>query len=184
MTTAWIVNAGVDTLVLNAFFTEDGKPIKRDLEETLAFKLDRWKKQAQEDSEPFPTEWEFNGFTLLMSPNGAAHGQFPYMLKTHHITLYISTGKFNGIASVRFHSEYLWSCPTLLDAIVRVNSFLYETFNDQMYLQPSSIDLCVDVAGWHDIDNLRPSSKLCVTISQAFRLSRFLMMHSHSMTHP
>ena len=148
--TAWIVNAGVDTLVLNAFLTEDGKPVKRDLDETIAFKLDRWKKQAQEDSEPFPTEWEFNGFTLLMSPNGAAHGQFPYMLKTHHITLYISTGKFNGIASVRFNSEYLWSCPSLLDAIIRVNSFLYEKFNDQMHLQPSSIDLCVDVAGWHE----------------------------------
>jgi len=150
---AWIVNAGVDTLVVNAYHTEEGKPIKRDLDETLLYTLDQWKKQAQADSEPFKTDWEFNGFPLLMQPNGASHGQFPYMLKTHHITLYISTGKFNGIASVRFNSEYLWSC-SLSDAIVQVNSFLYDTFNDQMYLQPSSVDLCADVAGWHDVETL------------------------------
>jgi hypothetical protein len=145
----WIVNAGVDTLVLNAYLTEDSEPVKRDLDETLVFQLDRWKKLAQEEGEPYPTDWTFNGFTLLMQLNGMSHGQFPYMFKTHHITLYIPRGKFNGIASVRLNSEYLWSCPTLLDAIVRVNSFLYNTFNDQMHLQPSSIDidLCVDIAG-------------------------------------
>ncbi len=153
-TDAWIVNAGVDTLVVNAYHTEEGKPVKRDLDETLLYTLDQWKKQAQADSEPYVTDWDFNGFPLLMQPNGASHGQFPYMLKTHHITLYVSTGKFNGIASVRFNSEYLWSCPSLADAIVRVNSFLYEKFNDQMYLQPSSVDLCADVANWHDITTL------------------------------
>ena len=131
---AWIVNAGVDTLVLNAYLTADGKPIKRDLDETLAYKLDQWKKQAQASSEPYVTDWTFNGASLLMAPNGAAHGQYPYMLKTHHITLYVSTGKWNGIASVRLSSEYLWSCPSLLSAIVEVNSFLYEKFNDQMFL--------------------------------------------------
>ena len=153
-TDAWIVNAGVDTLVLNAYLTENGKPVKRDLDDTLAATLDQWKKQAQAESEPSVTPWQFNGFSLLMAPNGASRGQYPYMLKTHHLTLYIATGKFNGIASVRLSSEYLWASPSLLHTIVEVNSFLYEIFNDPMYLQVSSVDLCADVAGWHDITTL------------------------------
>ncbi len=159
MDEAKIVNAGVDTLVLNVFYTnEQGKPVKRDLDESLWRQLDEWKRAAQETHEECPTSLVFHGAVLHMAPNGVGQGQWPWMLKTKDITLYVSGGHWNGIASVRFSSQYLWSCPGVLDAMVSVQLFLDELFKDEMYLQVSSVDLCVDVAGWDDVDQLDRAS--------------------------
>lgn len=89
-----------------------------------------------------------------MSPNGAGQGQWPWMLKTKDITLYVSGGHWNGIASVRFSSHYLWSCRSVLEAIVSAQTFLDDLFKTEMFLQVSSVDLCVDVAGWEDVERL------------------------------
>jgi hypothetical protein len=159
MDEAKIVNAGVDTLVLNVFYTnEQGKPVKRNLDESLWRQLDDWKRAAQETHEECPTSLVFHGAVLHMAPNGVGQGQWPWMLKTKDITLYVSGGHWNGIASVRFSSQYLWSCPGVLDAMVSVQLFLDELFKDEMYLQVSSVDLCVDVAGWDDVDQLDRAS--------------------------
>ncbi len=152
---ASIVNHGVDTLVLNAYHTDDkGKPVKRELETSLHLQLDTWKKEAQGMHDECPTSLVFHGATLHMQPNGAGQGQWPWMLKSRDMTCYISGGQWNGIASVRLSSEYLWSCRTLLDAIRSVQVLLDDLFGDEMYLQVSLVDLCVDVAGWDDIDQL------------------------------
>jgi hypothetical protein len=101
MEKAKLVNVGVDTLVLNAFYTDErGRPVKYDLEESLRLQLDTWKREAQ-----------------------------------------------------AFHVE----CPTTLvfnEAIVQVQAFLDDLFKQAVYLQVSLVDLCVDVAGWEDIERL------------------------------
>ena len=50
--------------------------------------------------------------------------------------------------------QYLWSLPKRLEAIEAVQMFLDELFKQEVYLQVSLVDLCVDVAGWRDIDQL------------------------------
>jgi hypothetical protein len=152
---AKIVNAGTDTLVLNAFYIDErGKPIKCELASSLRLQLDEWKRAAQEAHEECPTTLTFNGAVVHMFPNGAGQGQWPWMLKTKDITLYVSSGHWNGIASLRLGSQYLWSCQGVLDAVMSAQTFLDGVFGQEVYLQVSSVDLCVDVAGWEDVDRL------------------------------
>lgn len=155
MVQAKLVNVGVDTLVLNAFYTDErGRPVKYDLDESLRLQFDAWKREAQEFHVECPTTLIFNEAVLHMAPNGVGQGQWPWMLKTKDITLYISGGHWNGIASVRFLSRYLWSCRGVREAIVQVQAFLDDLFKQAVYLQVSLVDLYVDVAGWEDIERL------------------------------
>ena len=150
-----VVNRGVDTLMVNLYHTDDaGRREKRDLGEALHVQLEGLKREAQAAGEPIVTAFFFNGLPLLMQPNGALHGQFPWMLKTKDITLYVSTGSWNGIGAVRFSSEFLWSCQGLLHAVVLVQDFVNEFFADEMYLQVSAVDLCADIAGWQGVEQL------------------------------
>ena len=105
---AGLVNVGVDTLVLNVFYThERDKPVKYDLDDALRLQLDAWKREAQALHVECPTTLVFNEVVLHLTPNGVGKGQYPWpwMLKTKDITLYISCGHWNGIASVRFSSQ-------------------------------------------------------------------------------
>ena len=74
MLATWVVNRGIDTLVVNAFYTDNGLPIKQEIVSSLAQQLDEWKQAAQAVSEPVVTDWTFNGSVLLMHPNGAGGG--------------------------------------------------------------------------------------------------------------
>lgn len=156
MSEVQVVNHGVDTLVINVFYTDLGRPIRRGIDTALPSQLDGWKRMAQEFGEPFITPWVFNNVSLQMHPNGAGHGQWPWMLKTPDITLYVSQGKWNGIGAVRLSSQYLWSCTSLRDALVLLSTFLTEVFGQEMHLQPSEVHLCTDIAGWSNITTLDP----------------------------
>lgn len=150
-----IVARGVDTLLLNAYYKdEQDKPIKQELDATLHAQLRTWKESAIAASDSIPTTLLFEDQCLHIHPNGAGHGQYPFLLTCPFVTLCISTGQWNGIAQVRFSSEYLWSCESLIDAIVKVNAFLYDVFGCDMFLQVSAIDLCADIAGWPDLGTL------------------------------
>lgn len=150
-----ILNHGVDTLILNGYYTDDqGRRLKREIDDTLRVKLDAWKKAAQAVHENVPTDYTFRGATLHMQPNGAGQGQWPWLLKTPDITLSISGGNWNSVSSVRLSAQYLWSSPSLFQAVVEVQTFLDEVFNDEMFLQVSQVDLCADVMGWDDFDRL------------------------------
>ena len=106
-----VVNYGPDTLVVNIYHTDrGGNKAKQELDGALRAQLEEWKRAAQAGSEPVVTPLFFNGLSLLMQPNGAMHGQFPWMLKSRDITLYISSGSWNGVGAVRFNSAFLWSC--------------------------------------------------------------------------
>ena len=90
-----VVNHGLDTLVVNVYHTGgSGHKTKQELGSALRGQLEEWKRSAQEVGESVTTAYRFNGLTFLMQPNGALHGQFPWMLKTRDITLYVSTGVF------------------------------------------------------------------------------------------
>src|SRR5436305_5256303 len=143
-----IVNHGADTLVVNVYYTDLGRPIRRDIDTALAVKLAEWKRMAQELGEPYITPWVFNNASLQMQPNGAGHGQWPWMLKTPDITLYISQGKWNGVGAVRLSSQYLWSCTSLRDALTLLNTFLEDVFGQEMHLQPSEVHLSAYMFGW------------------------------------
>lgn len=152
---ARVVARGVDTLVVNAFYPgERGKPLKREIDEDLALQLDEWKQSAQAAHEDEATSWVFNGSVLHMCPNGGGRGQWPWMLKSRDMTLYLSRGRWNGVATVRLSSEYLWSSPSLLKAIIAVQCFVDELFHEEMCLQVSEIHLCADIVGWSDIETL------------------------------
>jgi hypothetical protein len=135
-----IVNSGVDTLVVNIYYIDLGRPIRRDIDTALAGQLNEWKCMAQELGEPFITSWAFNGAALQMQPNGAGHGQWPWMLKTPDITLCISQGKWNGVGAVRLSSQYLWSYTSLRNALVLLQSFLTKCLSKRCTCNPLKHD--------------------------------------------
>jgi len=70
-----IVGRGVDTLLLNVYYTDaDGKPDKRDLAPFLVEQLNTWKNQAIAAEEPVVVPWTFGGAHLHMYPHGAVGG--------------------------------------------------------------------------------------------------------------
>jgi hypothetical protein len=150
-----IVSRGVDTLVVNVFWLDErGRPAKCDLDEDLARRLGGWKASAQMLHKPYVTSLVCNGKALSMRPGGGGKGQWTWILETRDFVLSISNGHWNGLAAVRFSSEYLWSCPDLLAAVRPVHAFLCGLFQHDLFLQVSLVDLCVDVAGWSGIGRL------------------------------
>ncbi|MGH2480380.1 MAG: hypothetical protein ACRDHW_12055 [Ktedonobacteraceae bacterium] len=153
MSHATIVNRGVDTLVVNAYHVSLGGHVRKgEVSDALVKRLEEWKKAAQEAVEPVPSAWVFQGVRLLMRPNGAGRGHWQWLLISRLLTVSISRGRWNGgIAQVRFSSEYLWSAPSLEEAIKQVHRFLEQLFGCEVFLQVSEVHLCVDVAGWSEI---------------------------------
>src|SRR5215467_3481694 len=141
-----LVGHGVDTLLLNVYYTDaDGKPDKRDLASFLVEKLNAWKNRAMLEEQPVVVPWPFQGAHLHMYPHGAGRGQWTWLLTSELLTLCVSRGRLNCIGMVRLSSEYLWSCPSLREAIARVRRFLCDTLETQVYLQASEVHLCADV---------------------------------------
>jgi hypothetical protein len=146
---------GVDTLVLNGFYTDgDGRPVKRDLDSSLEVHLEDWKKQAQAVHDALPVPWTFDGASLLMQPDGGRK-QWRWRLTCPALTVLVSTGRWNsGVLQVVCASQYLWSRRSLDDALIEVHRFLEEVCGVSLHLQPSEIHLCVDVAGWDSLAHL------------------------------
>ncbi|MFL5626624.1 MAG: hypothetical protein ACJ788_13640 [Ktedonobacteraceae bacterium] len=156
MTTPLLVARGVDTLVLNvSYYDAQHNPCKRDLPADLKEQLDSWKQAAIIAEEPIPVPLVFEGVNLHMYPNGAGKGQWRWLLRCESFNLLVSLGRLNCVAQVRFSSEFLWSCRSLEDAIIRVEQFLVTFFGTYMYLQVSEVHLCADIAGW-DVASIDP----------------------------
>ena len=124
-----VVARGVDTLVLNVYYYDgQHKPCKRDLPLALKEQLDGWKQAAIVAEEPVPVSATFEGVNLHMYPNGAGKGQWRWLLRCESFNLLVSMGRLNCVAQVRFSSEFLWSCRSLDNAIIRVEEFLVTFF--------------------------------------------------------
>ena len=163
-----LVARGVDTLLLNVYYTDElGTSLKRDLSSGLVERLDAWKQAAIEAEGPMVVPWVFEGANLQMYPHGAGRGQWRWLLTSDLINVCISRGRLNCVAMVRCSSEYLWSCGTLEEAIVKVNLFVYEVFGCDMYLQVSEVHLCADLVVGCRAGGL--PARICVTFPQAGR---------------
>lgn len=151
-----VVNRGIDTLVLNAYYLdEQGEPTKRVLETDLLEALEIWKRRAQDEGEPVTTPWAFQGMALQMRPNGAGRGHWQWLLFSRLVTVAVSRGKWSGgIAQVRLSSEYLWSSGDLEKALDQVHTFLVGFLGDRLFLQVSEVHVCVDLANWKSIETL------------------------------
>ena len=82
------------------------------------------------------------------------------------INVCVSHGRLNCVAMVRCSSEYLWSCGTLEEAIVKVNLFLYEVFGCDMYLQVSEVHSVRRSGGMGCRAGGLPA-RVCVALAQA-----------------
>ena len=72
-----LVARGVDTLLLNVYYTdEQGTSLKRDLSSELVERLDAWKQTAIEVEGPIVVPWVFEGANLQIYPHGAGRGQW------------------------------------------------------------------------------------------------------------
>src|SRR5579884_708924 len=142
-----IVGCGVDTLVLNIYPTDsEGALVERRLDEALQEELRLLKERAQVEEEDVVTRFVFDGGNLLMRTKGSEG--FNWILHNQSLTLAVNRGsKMRLLGQVRLSSQYLWSVGHLDRAISDVHLFLATVFGDDILLQPSSLDLAVDVVG-------------------------------------
>ncbi len=125
---------------------------------SLSVQLSEWKSAWRKSlGEPFITPWVFNNASLQMQPNGAGHGQWPWMLKTPDIAL-VHLYRASGTASARcgLSSQYTLVVAQVLRWLVDLAQQLLglEVFGQEMRLQPSEAHLCADIAGWSDVTTL------------------------------
>ena len=67
-----LVGYGVDTLILNMRYTDEAyQPIKRELEEEIAYELDELQGAARRNEMAMIFPWSFLSFSLFVEPHGA-----------------------------------------------------------------------------------------------------------------
>src|SRR5947209_7893360 len=146
-----MVGFGVDTLVLNIYPTDSSyKLVKRRVDPELQEELTLLKQRAQDEEEEIPSRFVFERQHLLMKTKGSEG--FQWILHNRKLTIAVNRGsKMSLLGQVRFSSEYLWSVrdawgkQDIGRAISEVHVFLTSIFGDYFLLQPSNIDLAVDV---------------------------------------
>lgn len=142
-----ILAAGVDTLVLNVYTTNlacqivDGK-VSQELQEELT----ALKEAAQEQEKDIVTRFFFDGLPLLMTRKGEKG--FQWILRNSKLALAVNrSSKMQLLAQARCSSEYLWSVRDLGRVVNDVHLALMQLFGEYIALQPSALDLAVDVVG-------------------------------------
>ncbi len=142
-----ILGAFVDTLVMNVYPTNGQFEIERvEMSPALKTELEQWKKLAQDREEDIPSRFIFGGSNLLMRTKGSEG--FNWILRNDKITLAVNrSSKMQLWAQVRCSSAYLWSVRDLGKVVSDVHVFLMSIFGQLITLQPSSVDLAVDVFG-------------------------------------
>lgn len=173
-----IVSACADTLVLNCYpCTGDFEQIeRRTMSDALRNELEHLKKQAQEQEEPIPTRFVFNpdglssgkgeenAYNLKMQAKGG--DGFNWILKNEEITLAVNrSSKMLLWAQVRCSSGYLQTVRNLGKVISDVHEFLIAIFGQRVLVQPSALDLAVDVVLF-DVGSLHDVKRHFVTRAQ------------------
>jgi hypothetical protein len=150
-----IVGFGVDTLVLNIYPTDSSFTlVKRRVSAELQEELTLLKQRAQDEEEDIPSRFVFGGLPLLMRTKGSEG--FNWILHNRKLTIAVNRGsKMSLLGQVRFSSEYLWSVrdawgkQDISKALAEVHVFLTVIFGEYFVLQPSAVDLAVDVVNLH-----------------------------------
>jgi len=151
-----IINAGVDTLLVNYKFAgEDDKPNGSSLPEHIITQLDEWQAIARKEHDVTATDLLFSynvgadryEQSLLMRPHGS--GIWSWLVYSDDIKLALSYGTMNGgvFCQARFSAHLLWSIGPE-SALVALDAMLYDFIGSMVYQQASEIHLCADVQGW------------------------------------
>ncbi len=151
-----IINAGVDTLLVNfKFVGDDDKPNGDHMPEHVAMQLDEWQARARKEHDVLATDLLFSyrvgeeetQQTLLMRPHGS--GIWSWLLYSDDVRLSLSYGTMNGgvFCQARFSAHLLWSIGPQA-ALIALESTLYDLIGAMVYSQASEIHLCCDVQGW------------------------------------
>lgn len=141
-----ILSVCPDTLVLNVYPTNGQFEKERtDMSLTLKGELEHLKKLAQDLEQPVPSRFIFRGSNLKMQAKGG--DGFNWILKNQDITLAVNrSSKMLLWGQVRCSSEYLQTTRDLGGTICDVHIFLMSIFGQLIILQPSALDIAVDVA--------------------------------------
>ena len=160
-----ILSANPDTLVLNCYPIDGNCQIERcDMPAMLRDELEQLKKLAQDREEPVPTRFEFYQASLKMQAKGG--DGFNWILKNELITLAVNrSAKMQLWTQVRFSSLMLQTWRNLGQAIGEVHSFLKSIFGEYIVLQPSSLDLAVDLL-FFDVGTVQDVKECFVTRAQ------------------
>ncbi len=133
-----IVNRWIDTLILN---------VKGQMPKELANQLQQYQDQAREQEAGIRTPWSFQGCPLAIKPHGSGHG-WRWLLYSDDLHLQLGTGKWNEtVCRLTFRSIYLHS-RDLDKPLSQVYQFLVAFLGYEPTLQVSSLDQCLDLAGW------------------------------------
>lgn len=154
-----------DTLVLNCYPTNaEYEVTKRDMLPELRASLEELKKLAQLKEEPVPTRFTFGGYELKMQAKGG--DGFNWILKNTLITLAVNrSSKMQLWAQVRCSSLYLQTTRDLGKVVCDVHLFLISVFGQLITLQPSSVDLAVDLL-FFDVGTIQNIKEHFVTRAQ------------------
>ena len=173
----YVVNAGIDTLKVNVKRADPvtGKASTlQELPEDLAAYLCAVQEHAKEQGKPQATALSFHGARLVVLPNGSP--TWRYLVKNDCIQLALAPRlKIPMLTKVTFFSAYLWSVPSVTEAVEEAHSFLMDLFGPHLFLQAAQLDLCVDVAGleppsdWLEVFVSRARGKKAIEASQKER---------------
>jgi len=156
-----IINAGVDTLLVNYKFAgEDDKPNGSSLPEHVITQLDAWQAIARKEHDVVATDLLFSYSvgderfkqSLLIRPHGS--GIWSWLLYSDDIKLSLSYGNMNGgiFCQARFSAHLLWAIGPE-SALIALDAMLYDLIGAMVYQQASEIHLCADVQDW-DVSTL------------------------------
>ncbi len=151
-----IINAGVDTFMVNYKFSgDDDKPNGSSLPEHIIEQLDAWQVIARKERDVVATDllFKYNVGTdhyeqsLLMRPHGSSI--WSWLVYSDDIKLSLSYGNMNGgvFCQARFSAHLLWSIGPE-SALIALDAMLYDFIGSMVYQQASEIHICADVQGW------------------------------------
>src|SRR6266702_2137755 len=93
-----LLGCGIDTLVLTVYYSDEhNHPVKKELDEELASRMDERQARAKEAEEPIASPWSFREARLFIAPHGAGKGQWRWLLTCPLLNVCISRGRLNGI---------------------------------------------------------------------------------------
>jgi hypothetical protein len=150
---------------LNVYPTNGQFQIERtEMSPPLKGELEQLKKLAQDLERPVPSRFIFRGFNLKMQAKGG--DGFNWILKNNDIALAVNrSSKMQLWGQARCSSQYLQTIRDLGSIISEVHIFLMTIFGQLIILQPSALDIAVDVA-FLDLGTIHDVKKNFVTRAQ------------------
>lgn len=150
MSAPHVLNAGIDTLYLNVYYADPNtyRRLDKPLADTLQATFNELQQQAKTTRQEVETPWTLDNKPLYMLSHGTGK-IWHWILHNDDLNVQVGLGDYRGmIAHARVSAQYLWRVRALQHILGLLNGCMNRLFAHEMYLAPSEIDLCVDVANW------------------------------------